>query len=282
MKYFQILSCNNALGTCCSDYGLVTLLDIMRQVFDLIQLVVPILLLIMMTVQLIKLIANPDEKKGMKKIVNQLIGAVICFFLPTMINVVMSWMPEDQSFQVAGCWEMAKTYKEYSQSQKSVYIKINDKKTTSILIDPGDYDEATATAKSSEKGKAIVEYAKKFVGKNYVYGGTWNGEEPYQGTDCSGFVQGVFKHFGIELKRTTDAQWADTSSYELVSPGNIKAGDIVNYGGSGTGGHTGILTGNGTEIVHAKSTKYGIVLDPDYRTCSSKKINGIMRIKGVN
>ena len=35
-----------------------------------------------------------------------------------------------------------------------------------------------------------------------------NGELPYTPTDCSGFVQGVFAHFGISLPRTTSTQWA--------------------------------------------------------------------------
>ena len=46
-------------------------------------------------------------------------------------------------------------------------------------------------------------------------------------------------------------------------------------------GHVGILTGIGTEVVHAKGSKWGVVLDKDYRTCSSKAILGIMRINGV-
>jgi len=47
-------------------------------------------------------------------------------------------------------------------------------------------------------------------------------------------------------------------------------------------GHVGILTGNGNEIIHAKGKNYGVVADPDYTTCSSHMIRGIMRINGVN
>ena len=116
------------------------------------------------------------------------------------------------------------------------------------------------------------------VGKSYSFGGYWNGELPYTPTDCSGFVQGVFKHSGIKLTRSTYTQWADKSSYTLVKNGDeIRAGDLVMYNG-----HVAILTGNGREIVHAKGRKWGIVVDSDYRSSSSKSILGIMRIKGVN
>ena len=133
------------------------------------------------------------------------------------------------------------------------------------------------SSRGSATGQAIVQYAKSFVGQQYVWGGTWNGEVPYTGTDCSGFVQGVYRHFGISLARTTSEQWADTSKYNVVSSNDIRAGDLVMYDG-----HVGILTGNGTEIVHAKGAKWGVVLESDYRGCSSHAIRGIMRIKGVN
>ena len=64
MQYFQILTCNEALGTCCTDYALATVLDIVRKFFNIFQLVVPILLIIGLTIQFIKLVMNPDEKGG--------------------------------------------------------------------------------------------------------------------------------------------------------------------------------------------------------------------------
>ena len=43
-------------------------------------------------------------------------------------------------------------------------------------------------------------------------------------------------------------------------------------------GHVAILTGNGNEIVHAKSTRDGVTLDSNYRRSSGNSIKGIMRI----
>lgn len=285
MQYFQILTCNDALGTCCTDYALATVLNVVRKFFNIFQLVVPILLIIGITIQLIKLMSNPDEKGGGKKVINRLIAAVICFFIPTIVDVVLSMLSQTSTFKVADCWEHAKIASEVSQANQATYInpnKAGEKK--SFLIDPEAYETGTPPTSSTDTGNGastllgtqIVVYAKKFVGQPYVYGGSWNGELPYTGTDCSGFVQGVFKHFGISLNRTTSTQWAAKSTFQLVSPTDIRAGDLIMYDG-----HVGILTGQGTQVVHAKGTKWGVVLDDDYRTCSSHAILGIMRINGV-
>ncbi|MBQ6324014.1 MAG: C40 family peptidase [Bacilli bacterium] len=284
MELFQMLDCNSVLGNCCSDPGLVSILDIVRKFLDLFQVFVPIMLIVGATISFIKLAANPEMKNGTKGIVNQFLAAIICFFIPVIVNFVMGITPE--TYELSACWEQAKTSNEIAKSMTNVYVDKNNKKKSSVLIDPKNYDPnnpsagggSTGSGNGSATGKAIVEYAKSFVGQPYVWGGTWNGELPYTGTDCSGFVQGVFKHHGINLTRTTYTQWGDTSTYTVVPPGaEIKAGDLVNYWE-----HVAILTGNGNEIVHAKGRNYGIVIDSDYKTASSHSIKGIMRIKGVN
>ena len=56
--------------------------------------------------------------------------------------------------------------------------------------------------KASEKGDAVVEYAKNFVGNRYRYGGS----SLTNGTDCSGFTRGVYKKFGKRLPHSSSAQ----------------------------------------------------------------------------
>lgn len=294
MPSFQILECSEVLGTCCSDYALVTLFDIVRKVFDLLQILVPIILILMTIIQMVKLTANPELKNGTKKVITNLIATVIIFFLPTIVDTVMGILPTSESFQVAACWSIAQESAEVVNALETKYVDPNDKDRKSpILIDPSEYDAATGTSlddgggssgsssssgtvsngTSSATGKAIVEYASKFLGNRYC----WGGKDPNTCADCSGFVSYVFKHFGINLISQTSAMWGQTDMYTLVSSGDIRAGDVIMYDG-----HVGILTGNGAEIIHAKGTKYGIVKDSDYRKCSSKAIKGIMRIKGVN
>ena len=293
MPFFQILECSSTLGNCCGDYSIVVVLNSLRKILNIIQLLVPILLIIWSVVGFINLINHPDDKKGIKKVINKYLAAAIVFFVPVIMDVLLGVLP--QSFQVSACWQKAKVSSELIKSSENNYENPYKQEKKTILINPSEYENGVPSSSASSssnnsnqssnssnsvgsaKGQAIVQYAKKFVGKKYVWGGSWNGEEPYVGTDCSGFVYGVFKHFGINLSRSTSSQWADKSKYTLVNSNDIRPGDVIMYNG-----HVGILTGNGNEIVHAKGSKWGVVVDPDYRKCSSHAIRGIMRIKGVN
>jgi len=102
-------------------------------------------------------------------------------------------------------------------------------------------------------GQSIVDYALQFVGLPYIYGGTTEA-----GFDCSGLVQYVYKHFNIDLPRTSYAQMqmgTYIGSIEELQPGDI----LVFYGG----GHVGIYMGNG-QFVHAANSGTGIVISSFY------------------
>ena len=62
----MLVACSTTLGTCCSDYGLLKTLDVLRRMTDIIQIVVPILLILLLTIQLSQMVMNPDEKKNIK------------------------------------------------------------------------------------------------------------------------------------------------------------------------------------------------------------------------
>lgn len=278
-QLLQVLECSQELGTCCTDYGLLTILDVMRQILDLIQLIAPIILMVGLGIQFTQLLVNPDDKKKQKALLNKFIAALLCFFVPFLVNLSLSLVPEEiGSFQLGACWDTARVSREVLKKENSAYVATTDREPKTFVISPDEYDDPEVThqegvGSGSATGRAVVAYAKEFLGQPYVWGGTWNGEKPYTGTDCSGFVQGVYRHFGINLTRTTYTQWADTSSYTLVT-GTPQAGDVVMYDG-----HVAILTGNGEEIIHASNPTDGIKLSPSYKY---RSILGIMRIKGVN
>ena len=278
-QLLQVLDCSQELGTCCTDYGLLTVLDVMRQILDLIQLIAPIILMVGLGIQFTQLLVNPDDKKKQKALLNKFIAALLCFFVPFLVNLSLSLVPEEiGSFQLGACWDTARVSREVLKKENSTYVATTDREPKTFVISPDEYDDPEVThqegvGSGSATGRAIVAYAKEFLGQPYVWGGTWNGEKPYTGTDCSGFVQGVYRHFGINLTRTTYTQWADTSSYTLVT-GTPQAGDVVMYDG-----HVAILTGNGEEIIHASNPTDGIKLSPSYKY---RSVLGIMRIKGVN
>ncbi len=100
----------------------------------------------------------------------------------------------------------------------------------------------SGNGKRENKGEQIVNYAKKFLGTKYVYGGTTP-----SGFDCSGFTQYVYKHvLGIDISRTTYTQ---INHGKAVSRSDLKVGDLV----FPSPHHVGIYIGNG-KIIHAPKT----------------------------
>lgn len=103
-------------------------------------------------------------------------------------------------------------------------------------------DKVTQTVSN---GQAVVNYAARFVGNPYVYGGS----SLTNGADCSGFVMSVYQAFGISLPHSSSAL---RSVGYGVSLSEIQPGDIVCYSG-----HVGIYAGNST-LLHASSPSTGI------------------------
>lgn len=114
------------------------------------------------------------------------------------------------------------------------------------------------SSKSSVSGSTVANYALRFVGNPYKYGGT----SLTKGADCSGFTQSVFKHYGYSIPRTSTAQ---RKAGTKVSWSNKKAGDLICYYG-----HVAIYIGN-NKVVHASSKKTGIkITSPaNYRKVAS-------------
>ena len=112
----------------------------------------------------------------------------------------------------------------------------------------------------TEFGRNVADYALQFVGNPYVYGGT----SLTGGTDCSGYTQSVYRHFGVSIPRTSGEQagFGREIPYEDMEPG-----DLVCYSG-----HVAMYIGGG-RIVHASSRKEGIKVsnDPAYRTIVSMR-----------
>ena len=106
-------------------------------------------------------------------------------------------------------------------------------------------NSGAGSVSGSGLGASIANYALKFVGNPYVYGGT----SLTNGADCSGFTMSVHKHFGISIPRNSTAQSRGGKS---VSISAVQPGDIIYYGD-----HVGIYIGGG-QIVHASTAKTGI------------------------
>lgn len=110
----------------------------------------------------------------------------------------------------------------------------------------------------------LCQYAKQFVGNPYVWGGT----SLTKGADCSGFVQSVFKQFGVSLPRSSRQQVGVGTKISLA---DAKPGDLIFYAKGGTINHVALYIGDG-QVVHASSPKTGIrISNATYRTPAAVK-----------
>ncbi len=100
----------------------------------------------------------------------------------------------------------------------------------------------------------VVAYAKQFVGTPYVAGG----EDLVKGADCSGFVQSVYKHFGISLPRSSYQQ---SKVGQEVSVNDLQPGDLLFFKTDDYAPvtHVAMYIGDG-KIVHASSVKTGVII----------------------
>lgn len=106
---------------------------------------------------------------------------------------------------------------------------------------------------------AVVAYAKQFLGNPYLYGGT----SLTNGADCSGFVQEVFKNFGITTGRSSRDQAANVWE---IPQSELQPGDLLFYASGDYINHVAIYIGDG-KVIHASNPTTGICISPaNYRT----------------
>lgn len=131
--------------------------------------------------------------------------------------------------------------------------KNNNNKNTS---ESNPQSTSTSTSSSSsldKKRQEVVNYALKFVGNRYKWGGT----SLTQGADCSGFVQTIYKDFGYSIPRVSRDQAKNAGI--KVSESDLKPGDLIFYANNkGVVNHVAMYIGNG-KIVHAATTRQGII-----------------------
>lgn len=138
-----------------------------------------------------------------------------------------------------------------------------DKNEITVNVDahafPGDSvlirDSAVVAGVNAVQVGDLIDYAKSFVGKPYV----WGSVNPKIGFDCSGFVNHVATHFGFTVPRTS-AQYTNLGTE--INKDDAHPGDIILFTGTNLKrrvvGHMGIITDNNSgdlEFIHSSSGK---------------------------
>ena len=134
------------------------------------------------------------------------------------------------------------------------YVEVRSELSTAITMTELLYGQGVSDIRVD-----VCQYAKEFLGNPYVWGGT----SLTKGADCSGYVMGVFKNFGVKLPRTSREQ---ANSGRTISVSEAKPGDLIFYGNGKTINHVAIYIGGG-QVIHASSPKTGIrISNVSYRS----------------
>lgn len=134
------------------------------------------------------------------------------------------------------------------------YVEVSSELATAITMTELLYGQGVSDIRVD-----ICQYAKEFLGNPYVWGGT----SLTKGADCSGYVLGVFKKYGVKLPRTSREQ---ANAGTTIKVSDAKPGDLIFYGNGKTINHVAIYIGGG-QVIHASSPKTGIkISNVSYRS----------------
>ncbi|MCC8142074.1 MAG: NlpC/P60 family protein [Lachnospiraceae bacterium] len=179
------------------------------------------------TAFLLETLENPETEGQFDTLKTDLMSdeSTVSQDVRTFVNDYMDEADPENDLNISTCIETADGYLGTYDSIKDSYSS-----ETSIF----DMTESIS-------GQMVADYACQYIGNPYFWGGT----SLTQGTDCSGFIQSVYGHFGVSLPHYSGAL---RSVGYGVSSSELLPGDIICYDG-----HCAIYIGNG-QIVHASNS----------------------------
>ena len=115
----------------CEESGFLSLILLAKEVLEIIAIIVPVALIIMVAVQLGKIVIGDIKivPKITKSIVVKMIAAALVFFMPTLVNLLLTTLGRT-SYDTGTCWTNANTatiayYKAIEEAEK---IKLQNEK----------------------------------------------------------------------------------------------------------------------------------------------------------
>ena len=96
----------------CADEGVQKVIGLIKILLEVVRYAIPIGLIVMTSLDVFKKVINPDEKEGQQKIIKRAIAAVLVFFVPVLIDIVMHLISVGggnvNNGNVGNCWESIK------------------------------------------------------------------------------------------------------------------------------------------------------------------------------
>jgi cell wall-associated NlpC family hydrolase len=182
---------------------------------------------------------------------------------------VVTLLPKGDTYEVTKereDWVKIKVDSDTSGYVSSDYVRLSKKYEEAVSVKEEKAVGIRMASTASDNSEVvptlrdkIVNFAVKFVGNPYRWGGT----SLTNGADCSGFTQSVFEKYGIDLPRTSREQAA---SGRRVNLDELRPGDLIFYRRDGSINHVALYIGNG-KVISAKSPSEGIMIkNYNYRT----------------
>ena len=134
----------------------------------------------------------------------------------------------------------ATTNNQAANSTSSTANTNNNTQTQNTAAKASSKASSASSTTRTGSGSNVVSYAESLIGVPYVYGGTTP-----SGFDCSGFVQYVYSHFGVNLPRTTTQQ---ENCGTQIPVSQAQPGDLYFWGSKGSTYHVAIAIGGGKYV----------------------------------
>lgn len=157
---------------------------------------------------------------------------------------------------------------ELAQQRAEAQQRADRNRTDTAAGAPSSEEGAAVTPSAPSSGRAqdVVNAALSKVGSRYVWG--TSGEYTF---DCSGLTSWAYRQVGVNLSRSSRAQWGG-AGYK-VSKSDLRPGDLVFYYSPVS--HVGIYIGNG-KIVDAANPRSGVRV----ASLNSMPFTGARRVLG--
>ena len=277
------------LETSCTDQGLANVLGVFANIFSIICIIIPIILMIALVINISHAMMNPEDKKVKKKIIVSFTAMIVIFFIPMMINVVMNMMGEKYNF--SSCYMLGKEHRISLTSPN--YIDPYTKEEKKKFIVDSEYEKGNpkedATTISGgitpELGQRLVEVGRSQIGVHYHtmhYGPKGSGDEGFgcamfvsycynqvffggvsgQSSNTKGFFGSTYEYWG---NVTNDGYNPHNQKFVEVKPENAQAGDVIaflrggnHYSSYSNCYHVGLYSGNGNFLDSSGSGTSGI------------------------
>ncbi|NLL80248.1 MAG: SH3 domain-containing protein [Clostridiales bacterium] len=172
---------------------------------------------------------------------------------PNTDSIVLTLVPIEEELEVVNLLDgWAEIMLDDEQAYVSLeYVDVEEKLETAVSMKELMYGQGVSNTRVD-----LVQFAKKYVGNPYV----WGGVSLTNGADCSGFVLSVYKQFGVTLPHSSRAQAGYGTK---INASEAQPGDLFFYAKNGTINHVAIYIGNG-QVVHASSPRTGIKISNAY------------------